>query len=488
MSYRAFLKYSVFSFGLFVGGSAGAFAQDVAGDPLGQDWLTRINAAAAVGTADEVAAIAAEVVAEPDGERLFALARFYTGHPSVHVLPQSDYRQAIAYFRQTLSLLQGEPGRDARRLLQRTQYELASLLAQTAGSSIELAEAVELLEAAANAGYGQAAFRLGLGLEDGSLGSVDTESSIMWLRRALTAGVDQAAMVLARQLYVHGDESQLEEARGMARLGEAMLRRSALEGNTADAVALAQAYLDHPLVAQDLDQARSWLEFAVVRGDPKAMVVLARMLSEGTAVQPEPDRAAELVLAAANSGSVDAALILAGALAPAAAPAMPIDPTVARTWLDRALAVDEPRAYRLAAELAMERGDFAGYRAHLERATALGDAAAAIDLIAWRIADGDTAGAEALMATLEARVAINRSSAVSLAEIKLSGGPGSPVYDPTGAVRLLRAAGDRGDGTALYRLAMLHWEGGLLEEDLPQAVALLEDSAENNYFRALVQL
>jgi uncharacterized protein len=488
MHYRTFLKYSTLTLALFAGHHSGAFAQEVLDPAAAQDWLTSLNTAAAVGADDEVAAIVATIVEGRDPDRLFRLARFYSGHPSEHVLPEADYGLAISYLRQTLTLLQGEPGRDARRLMQRTQYELAAVLIRTATNLFQLAEAVELLETAALSGSGEAALRLGVGLADGSLGTIDIDRSIMWLRRALTAGIDEAALVLAQRLYDHGDEAQLEEARGMARLGEAMLRRAALEGSTSAAVALAEAYLQHPLITRDLEQVRSWLDYAVARGDTRGMLLLAQLVTDGTFGDPDVDQARDLLLAAAGEGSVDAALMIGQSLLRQTPPLVQVDPALARTWLDRAMAIGEAGAYRLAAQVAMENGDFAAYRTQLETASTLGDVSAAIELISWRIADGDTAGAESLMATLEGRIALSRVGAVALAEIKLSAGSGSPIYDPDGAVRLLRSAGDQGDGAALYELAMLNWDGIVLQRDLPEAVGLLEESAETGYFRAMIRL
>ena len=488
MNRRAHFKYTIFGLAVSFGMATGALAQDQSPSVIGLDWLTDLNSAAVAGADDQVAAIAGSVAQSGNAELLYILARFYASHPSEHILPESDAPQAIAYYRQVIDRLEGQPGSDARRLLQRSQYDLASELLDAAPDADRRAEAIALLETAAQAGYGRAALALGVGLADGSLGTVDIDQSISWLRRALTAGEDEAALELARRLYDYGDDSQLEEAQGMARLGEVMLRRAALEGDTRAAVVLANAHLDHPLVAQDWAQAREWLEFAVNRGDTKAMVTLARLLSDGALVDPEPQLAHDLLIAAATEGSIDAAVDIAGSLLQSDTTPLPFETSEAQVWLDRAVAVESPRAFRVAAEVAFARGDFAAYRANLASAAALGETGASIDLIAWRIADGDSAGAQALMAFVEQQGMLSRSAMVDLAEIKLNVGSGSPLYDPNGALRLLREAGDQGDGAALYQLAMLHWDGLVVEQNLPQAVALLEESAATNYFRAMLRL
>lgn len=488
MRCRDFFKYSALTLALFAGQHAVAVAQGLPDPGATPDWFTSLNAAAAAGADDEVAAIVAEAEASRDPDRLFRLGRFYSGHPSEHLLPEADQARAIEYYRQAVSLLQGEPGRDARRLLQRAQYDLAAALIRTATSPIQLAEAVELLETAALGGYGDAAVRLGTGLADGSLGTVDIASSIVWLRRGLTAGADQAALLLAERLADLGDPAQVVEAEGMARLGEAMLRRAALGGSTSAAVALADAFLDHPVIAQDLEQVRTWLDYAAGRGDARAMLRLAQLTADGTFGTPDPTLAAELANAAAEAGSVDAALLMARSLLRQDLSAIRVPPAQARLWLDRVVAVGDPRAYLVSARVEMERGNAAGYEQLLETASGLGDASAAIELISWRLSNGDMAGAERLMASLEGQIALNRVGASALAEIKLAGGPGSPLYDAEGAVRLLRTAGDQGDGGALYRLAAIHSDGQIVPRDLPQAAALLEESAGLGYFRSMVGL
>lgn len=487
MRLRAFLSFSVMSLALFAG-HATVLAQDPADQAGAHDWFTSLNAAAASGDDATVEAIIAQVEESLDPERFYRLGRFYSGHPGQHVLPEADHARAIEYFRQAIALLQGEPGRDARRLLQRSQYELASALSRTATTPIQLAEAVELLEAAAMSGSDDAAMRLGVGLADGSLGTVDVEGSINWLRRAITAGNSEAPLILAERLAMTGDPARVEEAEQMARVGESMLRRAALQGSTSAAVALANAYLDHPLIPADPEEARTWLEYAADRGDARAMLQLAAHTASGSFGEADPGLAAQFATFAAETGSTDAALLMARSLLRQDPSAIRVQPSQALLWLDRALAVGEPRAHALAARLAMERGDVDAYLEELETASTLGDTSASVELISWRIDNGDMAGAEALMASLEGRIALNRVSAVALAEIKLGGGPNSPMYDPEGAVRLLRAAGDQGDGAALYRLAMLNREGRLVERNLQQAAALLEESAERGYFRAMIGL
>lgn len=463
-----------------------AVAQDtlpVVGDPL-----SSVRAAALAGDRESVSAALQAIVANGDPVQLFEMARLLTSMPTEHILPSSDYPLAMALYRQVAERLEGQPGRDTRRLLQRAQYELAVVMLRMATRDSQLEEARALLETSAAAGYGRAAFRLGEGLVNGEIGRADPASGVLWLRRALNMGVGEAALALAAQLRAEGDSATLDEQQSLTRLGIAMLRSGALQGDVGQATDLALSYFDHPVIPRDLEQMNYWLQFAIDRGDPEAMVARADLLLAGELGTPDPEQARELLSAAAHAGSAAAALMLAETLLQQGNSPLAVDPGIAQAWLDRALAVNEPRAFRLAASLASERGDQAASLALLGRGAALGDIRAGIDLIVALVAAGEMDRASTTMEEMERRVAIMNTGSVALADLKLQGDTESPLHDTAGALSLLHAAAERGDGAALYRLGVLNSDGILIPQDQEVALRYFRQSAERGYFLADLKL
>ncbi len=453
------------------------------------DQLDLLRTAVLSNDQELIDTLVTEMSASDNGAVLFELGRYLSNHPSPHILWQSDAEQAIAVLRRAVEVLDGEPGRDARRLLNRSRYELALLLIETRESAEDLATARTMLEQAASSGYGPAALQLGRALAEGVVGApADMAASEPWLRRALNAGEGRAALLLSRQLIVRGSEEDLAEAEGMARLGIAMLRQNALQGDTGEAVDLAQAYLSHPAIEQDVAQALNWLDYAVARGDANAMVGRAEMYLDPTYGAPDPTRARDLLIQAASEGSANAAIILARTLLVDEASAMDVPSTVAQQWLDRAMAVNEARAFRLAARLAGSSGDVVAEQRLLQRAAFLGDVSASIDLIEVLVATGRIDRAVTVVESLENGRPLTTSATIGLAMIKLEADPGSPLYDPENGLRLLRDAGAQGDGRALYYLGVAHGDDGYAEPDPEQSFAYYRQSAERGYFRGIVEV
>lgn len=377
--------------------------------------------------------------------------------------------------------------------------------------AVDLREARDLFTRAAKAGDLSAKNRLGFMLLEGQGGAADVKGGLALLEPVMASG-DTWAMLQLADLYAKGAALPLdaEQARGY-------YERAADLGNAAGLSRLGVLYRDGlGTITRDRDRALQYFESAVAEGDGSGRIYLALMLMEPGASQDVP-RATGLLDAAAKTGDAWAATILAdmlikgdrvgadgvraiallkpladkenpaalaslGNLYASGAGTVPADLGKAVGYFEAAAALGDYGAKsRLGLMLVKGEGiaaDPARGLALLRDVAAIGDGWAKIQL-GDVLASGvgvplDAQGA--LLAYGQARDAGLPAANIKLGYLFLTG-KGSVAADPAAAARYFAEAADAGDSVGKISLALLLLEGKGVEQDVGQAVSLLEEVA-----------
>lgn len=200
-----------------------------------------------------------------------------------------------------------------------------------------------LLQLAADAGSPHAALSVALLMLAGRGGPVERDAGFAYLARAADAGLSMAAMTLGGLLLLDGER---------AADGVEWLRRAAAQQEWSAFWLLGVAHLRGLGIAADAARARVLVQVAAEHGILDAQLELARLYAEGIGGARSDEVAARWERAAADAGSAEGCLRVAGRLL-AHAGAVPW----AIPWLQRAAeAGSAPAAARLA-RLYLEAGE-----------------------------------------------------------------------------------------------------------------------------------
>jgi TPR repeat protein len=150
----------------------------------------------------------------------------------------------------------------------------------------------------AEGGSPAAQFVLGLIYDRGYVGQSDPLQAIVWYRRALAQGTDQAVAAMAQMIA---------EGRGLGeRADELVALYEAAEGGQVDAqLYIARSYDDGIDMPVNRGEAARWYAAAARGGDAEAMVRLGQLLATGDGVEADPAGAVGLFRSAADAGSAE---------------------------------------------------------------------------------------------------------------------------------------------------------------------------------------
>lgn len=223
-------------------------------------------------------------------EAAVALARVY-----------ADPENTIKDFRAARALL--EPLLDSEEADNEEVYRIAEIARKSAVTREQMIPVIATYEELAASGHSRSAFRLGNIYGRGILTDRDTELGIDYLRMAGDLGFDPAWRYLGAEL--------LRAGRG----GEALTAfdKALQAGETGFEVILAKAHFDRRFgTASDPRIGVKLLENRVLHGDIEAQSELAKILANPESGIADFRRAYELAAPLADSGNVDAMMLVAG--------------------------------------------------------------------------------------------------------------------------------------------------------------------------------
>ncbi|WP_224670782.1 tetratricopeptide repeat protein [Mesorhizobium sp. BH1-1-5] len=324
-------------------------------------------------------------------------------------------------------------------------YLLAVLTEHGMGVPVDLEEAEQLYQLAAEKGFAAAQFRLGLSLIEGRLSRQDPAAGEAWMRRAALAGNPDAAYRIG-ELYVKRPQPDYAEA-------AAWYRRAAEAGHQAAARALASLYLSGNGVAQDTVEGTRWLRAAANGGSQASQVDLANLVLEGAGDIDDSVNVAEWFGATASSGDAIAAFNLG--LCFAEGVGVRKDQELAAKWMRRA-AEGMPQAQYMYARMLQ---DGRGMQADQKQAR----------LWFERAANGGMVDAQ-----------------VALAEMLYNGRGGE--RSPFAAAHLFKQAAAAGHPGAMFAIGALYEAGQGLSLDRKMAQKWFKAAAERGHAHAQLML
>ncbi len=150
----------------------------------------------------------------------------------------------------------------------------------------------------AESGSPAAQYVLGLIYDRGYVGQADPLQAMVWYRRALEQGTDQAATALIQMVA---------EGRGLGDRADELvaLYEDAETGDTPAQLALARAYDDGLGMPVNRAEAARWYAMAAHAGNSAAMVRLGELLATGDGVDADPAGAVGLFRRAADAGDAE---------------------------------------------------------------------------------------------------------------------------------------------------------------------------------------
>jgi TPR repeat protein len=288
----------------------------------------------------------------------------------------------------------------------------------------------------AERGSPAAQYVLGLIYDRGYVEQSDPLQAIVWYRRALAQGTDQAATALIQMVA---------EGRGLGERADELvaLYDDAESGKAGAQMKLARAYDDGLGMPVNRGEAAYWYAAAARGGNDDAMVRLGQLLATGDGVDADPAGAIGLFRRAADKNNADGQFWLGTAYATGIG--VERDDARAFEWFGRAAENDNAQAqYSL------------GVMHDQGRGTSV-DRAAALDWFARAADDGD------------ARAQLTLGDAYAA-------GDGVPA-DMTLAVRWWQRAAAQGQPYAQYRLALAYQEGNGIQQSWAEALRWYEPAA-----------
>ncbi len=203
----------------------------------------------------------------------------------------------------------------AQRGVAEAWFNLGILAEDGLGERVDPALAIERYRRGAEGGSAKAQFRLAQVYLEGRIIEPDRVSAVRWLEAAAEAGYEDAAAQLT-QLALGGDSDDYLAARMLeseGRLDEAIsvYRRLADAGSLRARTRLAWLYEAGRGVERDLARAAVLFRSAAEAGDAEAQFALAVMLETGTGQEADPEEALAWLRRAAAQGYPEARQALA---------------------------------------------------------------------------------------------------------------------------------------------------------------------------------
>jgi TPR repeat protein len=275
-------------------------------------------------------------------------------------------------------------------------------------------------------------------------GIVSTNRSTRDLIRDAADRHQPEAMARLGLVYLQGDQTTPDPARGLG-----LIREAYAKGSSDGAIQLGRAYLHATGVEKDLTQAEQYLTEAVAKGNIRSHAVLADLYR----AHGETSKQLDEIRAGATAGDENAMLMLAESYRDGTL-GLDRDPKSALKWMANAAQLGQTAAQREVAKMI-----FAGYAG---------------------LAHDDQNRANVRKLLVAAADARDPEAMRMLARLYLTADMGVP-YDPERVLSLLRQAADTGDPAALYELGVTSVEGLIVPRDLRRAEELMNKSAAKGY-------
>lgn len=393
-------------------------------------------------------------------------------------------------------------------------YRLAELLVRGLGGERAVGQAHDLYIVAAAAGIAGAEYGLGELYRSGEGCEADSETALVWYKRAAGRGHVPAQLMVAQQLITHGTPEDAEQARFWlgpgseqgaphadfllavidlapatpdrdVERGKTHLRRAAAKGHLHAMKQLAQIY-DEGLCdeARDQTEAAGWYKKAAEAGDAESQFAIGRMYARGEGVPQVSTSAARWFARSAEGGHVLATFNCAILLE--RGEGVSTDPAAARGLFikaaERGLAAAQ---FKLGSDLLNENPAQLNGVAWLEKAASQHHVGA-LALLGLLYGRGEHVAKDVAVAItyLERAAALGHiASHLRLAAfLRMQGAPVEEV------IKSLVAAADGGSSDAELALAQMYFDGDGVDVDLPVGLTWLEKAASHGHPQALFDL
>lgn len=320
----------------------------------------------------------------------------------------------------------------------------------------EVARGVDLLSRAAALGYGAGAFRYGVALEAGLAGPDKVGEASDAYRLGARLQYPEATFALARLVGFDSAEGRALVAQGLLQFDLYAPRSRGL------LVAFGDIERDGVGVPADPGRAMEAYRRAFAMGSGRGGLRTADLLLSTLIGPPDPAEARRVLEETAWSGSSFAAVRLARDFAEDGP--MAVDAQSALAWLDLAMAVEDYRAFAVAARLAFAgkgmprdpaKAEEYARKALADARAPVGDVLAVADAARAGLGEGAPAG---LMRDLY-RFAAERGSVSGMAEYGTLLLDASPGGDIGTALGWLQQAADAGSAKAMVTLGDLYRDG-----------------------------
>ncbi len=439
--------------------------------------ITQMEDAALKGDDDAFGRLRAGLEARDMPEAYVALGKLFGNLPTKYVLRVKRYEEAAAYYQRAID--RAAALNQDTKTLSDARISLARLILQNRLENRDYASAVAMLEQAVQSGNANAAYVLGRWLERGiGKAEPDYKKAEYWYRYALRGQVGEAAIALV-SLYKRGyvTPPSAESQKELAALGISLLRQRTDRGDSSAAFRLGRVYALGQGVEIDRVEARKWYDVAAALGSISALKEMAALASRE---DNDPERAAQYMIKAAKSGSMNAAVELGRKLKSQQGYYLDVSDEEANIWVERAASLGNISAIDILTDRLLEQGRNAEAVAYLEQAARRGSVDSYLKLYqlhkAGQGVQADVGRARQYFESAMRARELRASEKERLGSMMLV--PTEPIFDVKRGIRLIEEAANAGSASAMASLANLYQKGGVVAMNNKKAFQWREKAAQ----------
>lgn len=439
--------------------------------------ILRMEQAALKDDQGSFAALKASLEAANTPEAFVALGKLYGNLPTKYILRIKRYAESAEYYRKAIA--RGAELNQDTKAVNEARIGLARHILQDRIDDRGYAAAEKLLQLAIESGNPNAAYILGRRLERG-VGDAppDYEKAEYWYRYALRGKAGEAAIALV-SLYKRGyiTPPTRESQDKLSALGITLLRERTDRGDATAAYRLGRVYALGIAVPADRAEARKWYDVAAALGSVSALKELAVISSRD---DNDAVRAAQYMVKAAESGSINAAVELGKRLNRQDGYYLDISPEIAQLWVERAASLGNLTAIGILADQLMAQGKSEEAVEYLEEAAENGSMESYLTLYqmfkSGQGVEKNDARALAYFRRAMALENLNSGERLKLGTIMLT--PSETAYLPREGLAMVESAARTSDTKAMAFLADGYEKGIFGAPDNQKAIAWRQKAAD----------